>query len=274
MFSSSLVQQQNPTPRSEKQVDIKFSSPVQQTPAQNEKQVAIKQEFELGGVRAVDQQVLTKLGGWLEGCPDPQLILKLLERRDYLKQKLSCGECGEDEFTNEEGKIVPFERHHLRFFTHGPISNSEELICKDCWEYFQQPTFATPEGVSDPWPATFVESEAQVVALKDELVDGELYDGGIHAYIGKVWGYNPAYNTAHKVALNGMEDQPDYHAEFGSFWQVHPKRKPGILVMDGRTYIDTVYTTTSHSKKAKPTESAVVIAGSMPSVSSSVAVAC
>lgn len=130
---------------------------------------------------------------WMRGCPDPSSMNQVLTNLFWLRAKDTCVECGDE-----------YPRHELRYDEYGPFSDPNQLICRDCFDYSCEPTFANPEGIQSQWPPFLVPSnntkynETYRIRFKDQIV-------------GTVTHYNPQSHTGF-VTLYGLED----FAELGS----------------------------------------------------------
>lgn len=137
--------------------------------------------------QSTNNAISTPLATWLQQCPNVDEMKTILEEYMWLETESGCSECGETH-----------KQRNLRWDPGFPFSG-EGLICKNCWDFFCEPTIANPDGIQEPWPAS-VSSRA----IGQQLMDGFIVDETKHV-IGTVTGYNPKWHTG-KVCLYGYED--------------------------------------------------------------------
>src|SRR5579872_4887662 len=99
---------------------------------------------------------------WLSTCPNPEEFKQALQAYTWLSTVVPCAECGED-----------FARHELRRDEAGPCSDGQALICRGCWEQWEDGTVGDPDFRPPPFPA-----KLDISTMPKSLPSGEIWTGG------------------------------------------------------------------------------------------------
>ena len=80
-----------------------------------------------------------ELRDWLATCPDSGRFLRIVEYNTYLNCEDGCHECGD--------RMLRVE---MRQDFYSPFG-AGELVCRSCYEYFDEGTIASPNHRAPPW---------------------------------------------------------------------------------------------------------------------------
>lgn len=143
---------------------------------------------------------------WLTQCPNPEAMSLIVEKFMWLSKKVGCGLCGR-----------AYPRKELRY-DEASTSNCDptSLICRNCWDSFNNGTVGNPSYRPPKWPESPPEPHVSPVPLIPYGVLMPLRG----APIGLVAQYNPRRHYGY-VTLFRLEN----YAEYGSL-------DPSIQVME------------------------------------------
>jgi hypothetical protein len=132
---------------------------------------------------------------WMRACPNIAEFGALMIQYQWYNAKVYCYECGEK-----------YKRSEMRFDEATPCGNPEALICRNCWDFYDQGTVGDPNYRPPKWP-----EKLDINDIPKPLIDGHIVDKNGKT-IGFCRGYNPKQHFAHKVMLFAYPDD----AEAGS----------------------------------------------------------
>lgn len=133
------------------------------------------------------------LAAWMSECPDFASFQAALQEYMWMNKKVGCYECGEKYFNKD-----------LRYDEAGPCGDPSKLICRTCWEIWNEGTMGDPEYRPPPWPAKLDRH-----TKPSQLVNGAIFHPKTKTFVGRVEGYNKRGHFATRVILNGMEDSAE-----------------------------------------------------------------
>lgn len=147
-----------------------------------------------------------EMRAWFAKCPNPGELSKIIADIKWMENKVNCESCGEKK-----------RRKNMRWNRANPAVSDNELICKSCWEGWQEGckddgTMGNPTWRVPPWPAQLDRYAMESDCVESGVLLHSKSDEKSWVRIGQVKEYCPRSHIAQLVTL---DSQPD-NAETGS----------------------------------------------------------